>query len=196
MDAETIKTYDLIAQDYAKTNASTQNIGKYLDKLIEYSIGKNLLDIGCGHGRDCRYFTDKGFNVTGIDLSYELLKIAVIAAPKARFYHMDMRELKFDDCSFDAVNNLAAFMHLPKIEALGSMKEHYRVLKKGGAAFFSVTEGNTEGFQESSTYFGTKRFFAKYNKDEFEKIVTDAGFFILESIVDEKKWINLFAKKE
>lgn len=34
----------------------------------------NLLDLGCGNGRDSLYFHAKGIRVTGIDLSYESIK--------------------------------------------------------------------------------------------------------------------------
>lgn len=51
----------------------------YINELIKkYSIRKvsTILDVGCGTGIHASYLLKKGFNVTGIDFSSEMIKIA------------------------------------------------------------------------------------------------------------------------
>jgi len=112
---------------------------KVIEHLLTYFIenlkGKKILDVGCGHGRDARYLSERGFEVVGIDLSRNLLKIARRMAPKAKFLLMDMRDLKFGDEEFDGIWSCASFLHIPKREALETLREFRRVLKPGGLLY-------------------------------------------------------------
>ena len=65
--------YDLIysKKDYkAETNLISKLIKKFLSSKV------NILDIGCGTGQHTLELLKKGYYVTGIDLSNEMLKIA------------------------------------------------------------------------------------------------------------------------
>ncbi len=49
--------------------------------LIDYAqshdwIGRRIVDLGCGTGASVRWLANHGYNVTGIDLSPSMLKIA------------------------------------------------------------------------------------------------------------------------
>jgi len=48
---------------------------------------RKVMDVGCGAGPLTKALTDSGFDVTGIDTSAELLELARVIAPKARFIH-------------------------------------------------------------------------------------------------------------
>ena len=46
--------------------------GKFLDELIRLcppSVGKTVLDIGCGEGKDAVYMAEKGYDVSAFDLT-------------------------------------------------------------------------------------------------------------------------------
>ena len=74
----TIETYDKIAEEYAKTWGDINLIKKYADLFLRFLKGRKILDVGCGPGRDSEYFSERGLEVTGIDLSRNFLKIAII----------------------------------------------------------------------------------------------------------------------
>jgi len=64
----------------------------------KYSLsGRNILDVGCGTGELATRLCREGFEVTGVDLSEEMLEVAMAKASEADvqipYFHQDMREL-------------------------------------------------------------------------------------------------------
>ena len=81
---------------------------RFMDRLTDYlEVSKNLsvLDVACGRGRHAIYLNEKGFNVTGIDLSEESISVANESAnDRLRFFVRDMRNpLKF---KYDLILNM------------------------------------------------------------------------------------------
>lgn len=72
-----------------------QEACEFIDKLIDFlqpSPASGMLDMGCGKGRHAKYLAEKGFDVTGLDLSPN----AIEAAKKwendhLHFFEHDMR---------------------------------------------------------------------------------------------------------
>jgi SAM-dependent methyltransferase len=68
--------------------------------------GSTALDLGCGTGRHARRLAAHGFDVTGLDLSVESLRIARRSGPASlQFVHGDMRQ-PFGYEQFETVYNL------------------------------------------------------------------------------------------
>ena len=51
--------------------------------------GSTVIDLGCGEGRDCRYYRSLGFNVIGIDQAVE----SRVVDRKLRFVQADLADL-------------------------------------------------------------------------------------------------------
>jgi len=63
-----------------------------------------LLDVGCGTEHWSRFFADLGFEVTGIDCSEEMIRVARgKGIQNARFEVADASDLMFKDGAFDMV---------------------------------------------------------------------------------------------
>lgn len=98
------KYYDLLYKDkdYKKEV-------DYIDSLIkQHSSNKNLriLDIGCGTGIHANYLSEKGYHVTGIDFSKEMIEIAKKNKKKnTDFYLADAKFFEFDT-KFDIILSL------------------------------------------------------------------------------------------
>ena len=100
-------------KDYLKVYSHRdQEDAKQLVQLIHSKIqltkNAKILDIGCGQGRHLSIFAEQNFNITGIDLSEVLLKIAKeknIHYPNAFFIQADMRHLPLN-FQFDLILNL------------------------------------------------------------------------------------------
>ena len=80
---------------------------------LTYGVrGTRLLDAACGTGKSFMPFLERGYAVTGCDISPEMLAVASAKAPEAELFAADVRELgrvgEFDliTCLDDAVNYL------------------------------------------------------------------------------------------
>lgn len=81
------------------------NIGR----LLPLSDSQPILDLACGSGRHSLELARRGFDVTGVDLSAELLEVARTSASREgleiEFVQSDMRRLPFSE-KFGCVLNL------------------------------------------------------------------------------------------
>ena len=77
----------------------------FLDRHLKVSAGGRLLDVPCGHGRLAIELAARGYRVTGVDLSAELLEAARADAAArgiaVTWRESDMRDLSFPE-PFDA----------------------------------------------------------------------------------------------
>ena len=94
MDAYTsfAQVYDLFMD-----NVPYEEWGAYLDCVFkEYGIEDGLiLDLGCGTGKLTRLMSEKGYDLIGVDYSYEMLDIAKEQSDESILYLMqDMREFE------------------------------------------------------------------------------------------------------
>jgi 2-polyprenyl-3-methyl-5-hydroxy-6-metoxy-1,4-benzoquinol methylase len=68
---------------------------KLILRTIERSGAKTILDVGCGTGNFVSYFTRKGYDITGIDLSSEAISQARKGCPGCSFICHDIMETPF-----------------------------------------------------------------------------------------------------
>lgn len=75
--------------------------------------GKALLDLACGTGTMCRLFADKGYDVTGIELSQDMLTVAYDkCGSDVKLLCGDMTDFSLPErfdyclCSLDSINHL------------------------------------------------------------------------------------------
>jgi len=196
---KTIETYNNCAEEYFQINNSIDVIKSHLEFFIKNLYGTKILDVGCGPGRDAKFFSEKGFEVVGIDLSEKLLEIAKENAPNAKFYLMDMRDLNFPDNHFDGLWACASFLHIPRKDAQRTLDGFYKVLKPKGLMYISVKEGTGEKFVKSNRY-GKERYFVYYFSRELKKLIEKSGFKVIKEMIEKKKkmdvtWVNMFARK-
>lgn len=104
---------------------------KSMDKPVR------ILDVGCGTGYFVVLLGKEGFDVTGIDLTQEMIKKAKELIcdhgpypENVQVMEMDAEKLSFEDESFDAVVTRNLTWTLP--HPIEAYQEWYRVLKKGG----------------------------------------------------------------
>lgn len=94
---------------------------KTLEKILLPKLNSNahILDLCCGTGQIAAGLSKRGFNVTGLDNSPEMLRYARINAPDAKFVTGDARNFKLKEkfdaivSTFDSVNH---FMSLDEVE--------------------------------------------------------------------------------
>lgn len=162
-----------------------------------------VLDLGCGHGRDCWYLEEHGFRPVGIDLSEKMLEVARKRCSRSMFLNMDMRDIDRIPWMFDGVWSSASFYHIQKKEAYGLILKMQRVLKPDGILYIGVKQGEGEKILGRSE-IGVSKFYSLYNEREIVELVSKAGFEVFEVAVrgwlDKKRtediWINVFARNK
>jgi SAM-dependent methyltransferase len=193
--AATTAYYEAVAEEYVKRWLDPAVILNFLEGFIALLAGKGrILDVGCGPGRDAKFFSDRGFGVVGIDMSRRLLSIAQQVASQVPFLKMDMRSLAFQPSSFDGIWACASLIHVPRGEALATLCGFRRALKSNGSLYVSVKKG--EGRASQSEAGGHQRLVFYYQPDELRRLVEDAGFEIVEMDVAQAHavFINVFAR--
>ncbi len=99
------------------------------------ALGARVLELGCGTGEFTRRVTFPGCRLVALDLSAELLALAVRKVGKAAgFVRGDAETLPFSDGAFDVVSGCSVLHHLDVDAAL---REIRRVLRPGGRLVFS-----------------------------------------------------------
>ena len=141
--ARTVAHYDQRAQAYwegTRDHDVSQNISALLQS-IETAPPFELLDFGCGPGRDLETFMRLGHRATGLEGSS---KVAAMARANSGCEVLEQSFLELDlPCShFDGVFANAALFHVPSQELPRVLRQLHRALKPGGVLFSSNPRGN------------------------------------------------------
>lgn len=76
-------------ETYTSNFSFVHQYGQDVIELIEAEEGSTVLDLGCGNGALSRVLREKGYHVTGVDTSPELLGIARRNDPEIEFIRAD-----------------------------------------------------------------------------------------------------------
>ena len=116
------------------------------------NTGLKILDVGCGTGFFTILLAKQGHQVTGTDLTPDMIANARILAEEEQvnceFQVMDAEHLSFPDASFDMVISRNLTWTLP--EAFQAYKEWSRVLKPGGLLLNFDANYGAVNFAETS----------------------------------------------
>lgn len=159
---------------------------KYMKVLIEHlSAGARILELGCGAGLPVTKNLANRFNVTGVDISEEQLRLAVSNVPNATFVLADMTQLSYPDSSFDAVVAFYSITHIPRDEHLGLLTNIYNILKPEGLLVVTMGAGDLPDTIEPD-WLGEPMFFSHFDADTNVNLVKQVGFKVI-SAIDERE---------
>lgn len=175
----TLDFYNNTAGQWASTLSESFWQAQY-DSLQKHLPKGKILDLGCGYGRDSYHLSEIGYQVVGVDISTEMVKLASVRVPKARFFVQSFYELDFPPQFFDAFWAANTLHHIPRKNLPDVLEKVKKVTKDGAVGFISVKEGVGEQMKEWRNS-GKERYFIYYHQDEFAKILTDNDFKILEA---------------
>ena len=141
----TIGHYDRAAEDYwdATRNHDVSQNYEALLEAIEGGPPYAILDLGCGPGRDLRYFRSLGHDATGLDGSLEFVAMARRYSG-CDVLHQDFLAMKLPAGRFDGIFANASLFHVPSQELPRVLAELAVSLKPRGVLFCSNPRGNNE----------------------------------------------------
>lgn len=187
------KRYNLIASGFANMRDSFSTEQKYLDLFMQYlQPGSHILDVGCGSGYPiASYLIERGFQVTGVDASQELLKIAEKKCPAMKCVYGDVRNANIQE-RFDAIIEWWCLFHLPKQDHEKMIQRFASWLKPGGILEF--TTGDHEYEEKSSDMLNQELCFYSLEPVAYEKALKENGFKVLLKENDQETHLVWIAK--
>jgi SAM-dependent methyltransferase len=131
--------------NYPEVARRIESVAELLAERVGAAPGIEMLDVATGSGNVAIAAAQRGADVTGLDLTPELLEAARGRAAEAgldiRFVEGDAEELPFESGSFDRVTSCFGVMFAPRHEQAAS--ELTRVARPGGT--IAVTAWTTDG---------------------------------------------------
>lgn len=119
------------------------------DRFVRDRV-RSVLVPGSGYGRNAVFFHTKGFEVTGIEMSGEALRLAEEDNPGITYHHGSVLDMPFDDRRYDAVYCYNVLHLLCRKEREIFVEKCLDPLAEGGVMFFAV-------FSEKESSFGKGR---------------------------------------
>lgn len=142
---QTIAHYDEHALSFwegTKDHDVSQNIAAFLgacqkDKVLD------ILDFGCGPGRDIQYFKSIGHRPVGLDGSAAFCQMAAELSD-CPVLQQNFLELDLPDQAFDGIYANASLFHVPRQRLADVLNKLHRALRSGGILFTSNPRGQEE----------------------------------------------------
>jgi ubiquinone/menaquinone biosynthesis C-methylase UbiE len=175
-------SYDVVAEAYALRFFDELTRKPFDRKLLEdfgaALPGKVVLDIGCGPGHVGRFLSDRGFDVTGVDLSPAMIAIAERMNPRMRFEPADMRSLPEGDATCSGIVAFYSVIHIARGDVPAVLREMRRVLQAKGKLLIAFHGGT--GSVANDEFLGHRAPFEAtlFEEDEMVGLVEAAGFTI------------------
>lgn len=191
----TIMYYNNNARQFVETTANVEfhhMQNRFLNKLQN---GMNILDFGCGSGRDTKYFIEQGYTVDAIDGSEELCKLA------SEYTGIEVKHMYFQELSeiekYDGIWACSSILHLNHDDLEEVMKKMAVAAKSNGIIYTSFKYGTFSGERNG-------RYFTDMTEDTFNELLQKIpGLNIEEQWITsdvrpgrgEEKWLNLILRK-
>ncbi len=164
-----------------------ENWSQYLIlRLQEYEL-KNGLDVGCGGGWFTRAFQKNGYQMTGMDVSAEMLneaqKTALACGVKSEYVLGDITAKKppkrYDFVT--AIND--CFNYIPKEKLSKALKNISSALKTGGVLLFDISSPRKFAEKIANTVSADDRedvTYLSFGKVEEDRAILEVSLFVKE----------------
>jgi SAM-dependent methyltransferase len=173
--ATTVGHYNSVAEDFREgtwDHDVSQNIAALL-RHIEGNAPLQILDFGCGPGRDLKTFTAMGHIAVGLDGSERFAQMAR-EETGCEVLQQNFLELHLPAERFDGIFANAVLFHVPRQELPRVLRELHGALKPRGVLFSSNPRGeNKEGWNGS-------RYGSYHDLENWRELLDAAGFLELE----------------
>ena len=173
--ATTLNNYNRVADDF-REGTRDHDVSQNIDALMRNIEGPTpwqILDFGCGPGRDRKTFTALEHVAVGLDGSERFAEMARTETG-CEVLQQNFLELDLPPARFDGIFANAVLFHIPRQELPRVLLQLRATLKPGGVLFSSNPRGeNQEGWQG-------ERYGSYHDLESWRALLTEAGFAELE----------------
>lgn len=191
---DSIDYYERYANAYYE-NTVEWSMEEVLSRFIELlPENAEVLDLGCGSGRDTVALEDAGCYVTPMDGSMEMCRLAEIQTDK-EVLHMTFAEMDFDEV-FDGIWACASLLHVRSEDMDDIMRRVMNALVPGGILYMSFHYGEQEEYRNG-------RLFHDFTERSMRQVLEkqpDARLLDIWATEDAggregNKWLNVLVKR-
>lgn len=198
---ETLDTYNNSSKDLADYFAGIGSRVKYIDLALDLA-GKSdgsadVLELGCGDGRDAVDIIKRTHSYTGIDYSAGLIGLAKKLLPAADFRVVDMQNFDFQAHSYDVIFAFASVLHIDMDGLAKLLAEAAESLRPGGIFYISTKYSEHYRKEWVEDKHG-KRLFFYYSPELITRLAKDYYSVASSEISTDsgKPWIEMALRKD
>ena len=191
---ETIEYYNKNAEQFI-AGTLTADMTEMRKRFQRYVVpGGQILDAGCGSGRDSLAFVKAGFQVDAFDASEEICRLASeqlgFKVACRRFEDLEGAE------EYDGIWCCASLLHVKATDLPDVMNRLKKMLKPGGILYISFKEGEKEWTKDG-------RYFHNMSSVGCKKLLEETGLEICEIFEtgdvregrNSERWVNAIASR-
>ncbi len=184
---DTLSIYEQVAAGYARSRDKTLFERRWLDRLLAYAVGREILDIGCGTGRPiAQYLSERRAQVTGVDGSAAMVRLFSQTLPDADVHLADMRGLRLNK-TFNGLLAWDSFFHLSPDDQRAMFPVFAAHAEPRAVLMFTAGHRASEvmGIVEEQQVYH-----ASLDPAEYRQLLAENGFEVLDYVREDKSCRN------
>lgn len=139
-----MELYDVIGVEYDTSRKADPHIAERLINHLQVLNNSPILDVACGTGNYTVALSQKGLNMTGTDISEEMLSKACKKSTVVTWDKGDVINLPYQKESFLGATCILAIHHFQDLKK--AFQEVYRVLNKGRFVILTSSPEQMESY--------------------------------------------------
>ena len=172
------------------------NVKKLYDRFVpRIKPGGQILDAGCGSGRDSKHFKDLGFKVTAFDANESLVQLAADHLEQT-VIHASFDTFVTHAHRFDGIWACASLLHVPRCQLPSVLLNLGHQLKPEGIFYCSFKYGEAEVVRNG-------RYFTDLNESTLQNVLIGSNLIIDDTWIssdarpdrESEQWLNAILVK-
>ena len=186
--------YDNNAQEFVNSTFMVDMQSLYQPFLNLLPDFGQILDLGCGSGRDALAFKNMGYQIEAMDYSAELVKQASdltgIEVRLQSFYDLD--EIN----TYDGIWACASLLHCERHRLVDVLQRMIQSLKANGVIYMSFKYGDQDREKDGREFTDLNEQQAGELLDHFNQVSLAKQWISIDKRPDRtEQWLNLLWKK-
>ncbi|RZF21699.1 class I SAM-dependent methyltransferase [Halobacteriovorax vibrionivorans] len=185
--------YDKNNQEFIDSTLDLDLTSLYKPFLKEVKAGGAILDIGCGPGRDLKYFVDHGYKAEGVEPSSKLAGFA--REHSGCVVHEGLLQDVSIEGKFDGIWACASLLHVPSNELKDVFSKISDLMNEDAVFYCSFKYGEFEGERKG-------RFFNDQTLETIKEFLPHELTISKDWVTEDKRpdrderWLNLILKNK